>query len=288
MRINLRYIILLVLLTAIGVQRSAAQLGFDMGTVEACIDDHKRIRSRLEGRNIIEYANTLLHENSKDANVEYKDINAQLDKYTRCFDIIDVIYTGATLVFNVKNTYNDVSEKVSGMKTLLERYKERVIEKEYRQLKGIGGQMASIKDINSISSGKEWYNDAMNMYNNKELAITGQDTIIFEIGSGICTAVAADADILVKSLTDLVLYATGAAACSTENMMTVLTNINETLDHIRLVVDKGYLALWKYIMIRTGYWTRALTPHHTIREICEGAYGRWQSAQRGTKGISVD
>ena len=287
MRPYKRHIYLLLMLLTLFSSRSVAQ-GFDILSIEAGISDHKRIRSILIARSTVEQANVLLHDYSRDANVDYKDINVQLDKYTRCFDIIDIIYTSATLVFNVKNTYDDVSEKINGVKDLMERYKERVIEKQYRQLKQIGGTFSSISDIHSIGSAKDWYHDAMDLYNNGELAITAQDTIIFKIGEGVVTAVYADAKVLVNSLYDLALYATGAAACSTENIMTVLTTINSTLDHIRVVVDQGYLALWKYIHVRTAYWSRAVTPHQTIREICEGAYGRWKAAQHGPEGISAD
>lgn len=282
-----RHILLLVTLLTLFSGRVSAQ-GFDILSVEAGISDHKRIRSILIARSTVEQANELLHQNSKRSTEAYKDINVELDKYTRCFDIIDIIYTSAALVFNVRNTYDDVSQKIEGVKDLMERYKERVLEKQYRQINQIGGTFSSLGNIHSLGSARDWYNDAMDLYNNGELAITAQDTIIFKIGEGVCKAVYADAEVLINSLIDLALYATGAAACSTENIMTVLTTINETLDHIRLVVDQGYLALWKYIHVRTGYWTRALTPHQTIRQICEGAFGRWQRAQHGPEGVSAD
>ena len=84
-----------------------AQYSFDFLSVEALIDDHKRIRSVLMARSGVEQANELLHQYSSEANVDYDSLNVKLDKYTKCFDIIDVIYNGGVTVLNVKNTYDD-------------------------------------------------------------------------------------------------------------------------------------------------------------------------------------
>ncbi len=88
-----------------------AQYSFDFLSVEALIDDHKRIRSVLMARSGVEQANELLHQYSSEANVDYDSLNVKLDKYTKCFDIIDVIYNGGVTVLNVKNTYDDVSDR---------------------------------------------------------------------------------------------------------------------------------------------------------------------------------
>ena len=99
-----------------------AQYSFDFLSVEALIDDHKRIRSVLMARSGVEQANELLHQYSSEANVDYDSLNVKLDKYTKCFDIIDVIYNGGVTVMNVKNTYDDVSDRITQLKDLLERF----------------------------------------------------------------------------------------------------------------------------------------------------------------------
>lgn len=99
-----------------------AQYSFDFLSVEALIDDHKRIRSVLMARSGVEQANELLHQYSSEANVDYDSLNVKLDKYTKCFDIIDVIYNGGVTVLNVKNTYDDVSDRITQLKDLLERF----------------------------------------------------------------------------------------------------------------------------------------------------------------------
>ena len=69
-----------------------AQWSFDVPSIEAYIADHKDQRSLLLARSTLEQANTLLHGYSRDANVTYKEINVELDKYTRAFDVIDIMY----------------------------------------------------------------------------------------------------------------------------------------------------------------------------------------------------
>ena len=51
-----------------------AQLGFDVVSVEAYINDHKEQRSLLLVRSTLEASNKLLHDYSSDANIGYKAI----------------------------------------------------------------------------------------------------------------------------------------------------------------------------------------------------------------------
>ena len=56
-------------------KNSKSTLGFDIGSVEAYINDHKEQRSLLLVRSTLEASNKLLHDYSSDANIDYKDIN---------------------------------------------------------------------------------------------------------------------------------------------------------------------------------------------------------------------
>lgn len=103
---------------------SRAQFGFDVGSIEASIDDHKRMRSVLLARSGIEQANVLLHQYSSEAGTEHKDITVKLEKYTKAFDMLDLIIQGTATVFTVKNTITDVSDYVGKYKDLIQRYSE--------------------------------------------------------------------------------------------------------------------------------------------------------------------
>lgn len=81
-------VVLFVLLPGI----AKVQWTFDIASVEACINDHREQRSLLLTRSTSEYGNELLHEYSCKEIGDYKELNTDLDKYTRAFDAIDVMY----------------------------------------------------------------------------------------------------------------------------------------------------------------------------------------------------
>ena len=199
---------------------SRAQFGFDIPSVEAYIYDHKEQRSLLLVRSTLEASNKLLHDYSSDANIGYKDINAQLDRYTRAFDVID-------------------SDRIGDYKDMLEDFNKKCLERG-----------------NIVST----------------------DTLIITINARALAKIADEGDNLYKSVSDLVLYATGAAACSTSDLILVLSSINQSLDNIKKHLNKAYFDTWKYIQVRIGYWKRQVYRAKTKQEIIEGAFGRWKGA----------
>jgi hypothetical protein len=92
--------------------------------------------------------------------------------------------------------------------------------------------------------------------------------------------IADECENIYKSFSDLVLYATGAAACSTSNLMLVITSINQSLDNIQKQLNTSYISTWKYIQVRIGYWKAQVYRAKTIDEIIQGAYGRWRASSR--------
>lgn len=84
---------ILLMIVLIGYQQEVhAQWSFDVPSIEAYINDHKKQRSLLLAKSTLEYSNKLLHEYSSKETVKYKELNVDLDKYTRAFDVIDVLY----------------------------------------------------------------------------------------------------------------------------------------------------------------------------------------------------
>lgn len=229
------HVALLMLLFVPGMAQ--AQLGFDVVSVEALIDDHKRVRSVLLARSSVEQANEVLHQYTKDATIDYKDINEKLDRYHKAFDVIDLIYNGGTTVLNVVNTSKDVTERIGQVKELIEKF----------------GKECTLKG-NILSS----------------------DTIIINTCQRTIVTVGDEGERLVKSLYDLALYATGASHITTEGMMTVMDHINESLDNIRHSIDHAYYVIWKYVTIRTHYWKKELYRAKNLREIANDAFSRWR------------
>lgn len=216
-----------------------AQLGFDVVSLEAYINDHKEQRSLLLVRSTLEASNKLLHDYSREANIDYKDINKELDKYTRAFDVIDVLYQTLRTSMSAYSTYETISDRVGDYKNMLEDFNNKCLERG-----------------NIVST----------------------DTLIITINVRALAKIAEEGDNLYRSISDLVLYATGAAACSTSDLLLVLTNINNSLDNIKKHLNKAYFETWKYIQVRIGYWKRQVYRAKTKQEIINDAFGRWRGA----------
>jgi len=236
---NRPFPILILLLFMMVPQMTKAQWAFDFVSVEAYINDHKKQRSLLLARSTLELSNQLLHEYSSDATVEYKTLNVDLDKYTRAFDVIDVLYQSLRTSLNVYSTYNTVSDRITDYKNLLEDYREKVIER------------------------------------NK---IGVSDTIIISVNLRCIQKIADEGQHLYRSVSDLVLYATGAAACSTSDLLLVLESINTSLDNIERHLNRSYFETWRYIQLRMGYWKEAVYRTKTKRQLIDDAFGRWREA----------
>ena len=170
-----------------------AQWTFDVLSVEAYINDHKKQRSLLLARSTLEHSNKLLHEYTSDEVGGYKNLNVDLDKYTRAFDVIDVMYQSLRTALNARSTYSEVSQRIVDYKNLLTDFNEKVVKRKHIEL---------------------------------------ADTLIISINARMIENVAEEGEHLFRSLSDLVLYATGAAACSTADLMLVLDAINNSMDNI--------------------------------------------------------
>lgn len=218
-----------------------AQWIFDVPSVEAYINDHKQQRSLLLARSTLEYSNKLLHEYSRKEVGGYKELNVDLDKYTRAFDVIDVMYQTLRTALNAKNTYRTVSDRISDYKTMLEEFNDKVLKR---------GQ-------------PEW-----------------ADLQIITINAQAIEDIAREGEQLYKSISDLVLYATGAAACSTSDLLMVFEAVNMSLDSIEQHLNRAYFETWRYIQVRIGYWKSKIYRSKTRQEIIDGAFGRWRGAGR--------
>lgn len=235
----MRRVLVMVVLAALLPGAVKAQWMFDIPSVEAYINDHRQQRSLLLARSTLEYSNKLLHEYSRKEVGEYKELNADLDKYTRAFDIIDVMYQTLRTALNVKSTYNTVSDRIGDYKKMLTEFNDKVLKR---------GQ-------------PEW-----------------ADLQIITINAQAIENIAYEGRQLYKSISDLVLYATGAAACSTSDLLLVFESVNRSLDNIERHLNRAYFETWRYIQVRIGYWKSQIYRSKTRQEIIDGAFGRWRGA----------
>ena len=232
-------IIIALLLITLFPNTALAQWGFDAVSVEAYINDHKKQRSLLLARSTLEYSNQLLHEYSSEEVGKYKELNVDLDKYTRAFDVIDILYQSLRTSLNVYSTYNTVSDRIGDYKDLLDDYYTKVVERNKMEL---------------------------------------HDTLIIGISLRCVQRIADDGKQLYRSMGDLVLYATGAAACSTSDLLLVLESINQGLDNIERHLNKAYFETWRYIQLRMGYWKESIYLAKDKSQIANEAFRRWRDS----------
>ena len=231
--------LIFMLIVLLSPLKMMAQWGFDVVSVEAYINDHKKQRSLLLARSTLEYSNKLLHQYSSEQTNNYKEIIVELDKDTRAFDVIDVLYQSLRTSMNAVNTYENVSDRISDYKKLLNDFNSQVVKRKHIEL---------------------------------------ADTMLISINIKAIANIAKEGEYLYKSLSDLVLYATGAAACSTADLLVVMESINTSLDNIEKMLNTAYFDTWRYIQLRMGYWKEKVYRTKTKKEMIDDAFGRWRKA----------
>ena len=237
---NIRWLWLLLLMVVMFPKSAIAQVfPRDIPTIEAYIYDHKQQRSLLLTRSTLETSNALLHKASKVTNREYRDINVEMDKYTRAFDIIDLVYNTVSTGFNVYRTYDTVSDKIGKYKTMLNDYNDKIIRRG---------------------------------------RIETADTLLLTVNMRAIANLAEECQNLYLSVSTLALYASGKVCCTTASMMLMVDNINKSLDRIKEIVNSAYYQTWKFIQARTSYWKSEIYRSKTIRQVAEDAFGRWREA----------
>jgi hypothetical protein len=102
------------------------------------------------------------------------------------------------------------------------------------------------------------------------------DTLIISVNKKMLERVYKDGKELYKSVSDLVLYATGAAACSTNDLMLIMASINMSLDNIEITLNRTYFETWRFIQLRMGYWKEATNINRSKLEITNDALVRWK------------
>lgn len=232
---------IIVALLALLPMKGHAQFGInDMPSMEAMISNHKAVRTALEVRMIAELGVEQVHEGSQKSIEEYQESSKRLDKYKRCFDIIDLILNGTATAFHGVRTYQSCSSNIKSYLQLLNEYEEKILLK-----------------------GKIW----------------SSDTIIFTTSKQTIEDIKSSASSIYKSYIDLSAYLTGTAECKTESMMLCLQCINENMDAIDASVRNAYLTLWSYMTIRLGFWKKEIFRAKTIREMALEAYDTWKKSQ---------
>ncbi len=232
-------VLMLCIIQLMPVAVNAQVVPRDVPTIEAYINDHKQQRSLLLARSTLEESNKLLHKASKVTHREYRDVNIELDKYTRAFDVIDLVYSTVSTGFNVYRTYDTVSDKIGKYKSLLSDFNDKIV---------------------------------------KRRRFETADTLLLAVNMRAVRNLSAECQNLYSSVAVLAAYASGKVCCTTASMMLMIENINKSLDRIKAIVNTAYFQTWKFIKARTSYWKSELYRSKTIKEVANDALVRWMEA----------
>lgn len=231
----------MVFILGVSYIKSNAQWSFDVPSIEAYIADHKNERSLLSTRSTLEQSNALLHSYSKESTLDYRDINVDLDRYSRAFDIIDIMYQSLRMSLNVYDTYDTFRNRVEDYRQMLDMFHRKCLQK---------------------------------------MDIVSTDTVLISINRLMIENIADDAGNIYKSFSDLLLYVTGAASCSTSDLLLIISDINNSLSDIQREINVAYFECWRYIQVRIGYWKAQVYRAKSLSEIADDAFSRWRQSGR--------
>lgn len=221
---------------------SQGVFAFDQTTIETIVSGHEDARSYLSTRAEIEVINDYLHEVLRDSTNSYQDFHNKLDKYNHCFDLIDALLSGASLVFHISNVYSDVSSDLKGIAECLTAFGEFVV---------------------------------------TEVDIRDSDRMIIDIGDDLLKGLQHEVGELKTCFYDLALYVTGVSSCSTSQLVVILNQIHDGLTHIRDLIRNAYHMLYNHVVLRMAYRSSPLDLPY-IRKgkvVCANdAFSRWRES----------
>lgn len=241
---NRQSIILLLMVLTMQPFKGNAQIGWDVASVEAFIDDHKSERSILTTRSILEQGNKILHSTSDNTNGRYRDMGVELDKYTKAFDAIDIIVNSLSTGFQIYRTVDNISDKVGKYKELLDDFNERIIKRGRLEL------VDSILLTINRDAIMEVYNECENIY-------------------GSVTAIAA--------------YSSGRLLAKTSDINVQILLIDQSLRRIDAIINRSYFQTYTYIKSRIYMWNRAIWTEKSKLTIANDAFSRWRANGKATK-----
>ena len=273
---RLRYIILLMVL-CVSIQSKAQLVTMDDGSTTAMRGDHRTTQVGLYASTLAETANTVLHKESKDATDDWKKISDALDKYTRAFEILDAIINGGSLVLNIKTTADNISDKTVKIVDLLNDYKDLV----NRRL---------ADNLEAVNNGGKVWNKAKNayeIYKSGSFAIAKEDTILYSVPIQTVKDIKSECNDIYESAGKLVLFATGKMACKTPQITAIFSSLNNSLDYINRKVDRCYLTLWRYIIIRKHTWTPVTLRKVSRQDLLNSSFSKWKASAVQAAGKSM-
>lgn len=212
----------------------------DVASLATYKDDANRVSSLLTTRASIEVANAGLHEIAKAANLNYKDINIELDKYSRYFDILDALLATVNTYIDGRSTYNTIQSRITDYQKILNDYESKCLARG-----DIQSTDAQIIQINRLAIQK----------------------ITAEVGA------------IVSDIRNLSVFALSSAyAITAADYAWLINRIDSSLIRIRDLVNQAYVDTWQYIVVRINLWKKEIYLARDKKQMASDALGRWLEA----------
>ncbi len=217
-------------------EAKALDLPTDPASLEAMIHNHKTIKAMLELRSLAEEGVVTYHRKSMKTMEDHAAVNKRLDKYTKCFDIIDLILNSTATGFHAYNSFGNCKRNLASYYKLLDTYRKEI-----------------------LSHGAVWTSDM----------------IILDTSQQAVEGVYKGATRLWKSYMELSEIVSGARNCTTSDLMIILNDINNSIDEIDSSIRNSYMELWAYMTVRMGFWKKEIFTAKSVKDIANDALGRW-------------
>ncbi len=219
----------------------------DIGTWEAYISDHNTQHQVLSVRATVEAGVMGLQHITESRTKDVRDINKELDKYRRAFDVLALVFNALETGFGVYNVIDDFSSSDGTARKYV-----RLVE-DFANKCTLRGN------------------------------ITPEDTLVISVAHKAVNSIKADLKDLELSMLDLLLLCSGHVHCTTHDLAEVFGRINTSLNHIQYSMRICYWDTYKYVQMRTTFWKRDIYRDYTKKDITQAALARWHQKRKTVK-----
>lgn len=212
--------------------------GQDADVVEALIINHKTESSLLALSNTLEMGNAALHKTLASTTLDYKNVNVNLEKYTKAFDVIDLVLQSVKTGYSAVRTTSAITSRVSDFKDML-------------------------VDYTTILNKKGFY---------------PSDTLIINRSQAMLNDVSGNVQDIYDSIMQLCgFFVLHKYQLKTTDITSIMVDIDQSLRDMRYNINSSYYEIWNYIQLRKSYFKGSVMKAITKEVACTEALSRWKA-----------